>query len=369
MAGRVKYNEKQKVFSLTMLAYLGTDLDGTAEQNQNTVGERLNATFEDKKIQGLIGKWETVWGPCVFQPRDEGTIANLMYVAKSSQPGKPQYVVSIAGTYPTSLYAWGEDFAVGKQVAWNTANPPVTTNAMIAKGTNQGFKNLKNMKYVGSSGVAQSLDKFLKNEIKTKGAKVIITGHSLGGTITPTVASWLKNTQSSWDPNGLSMLSFYTFAGVTSGNTDFANYVTKSQFEGMVNRVWNSKDLAPVIFNEEAMKSIPTLYEPNIPQTLGIDAFYGLLKALANGNDYLQVQDDAKPLNGKFNKRASIGLVPLVRYAKQVQYQHIEGYFALLNTMEMWNLVIKNYLGSNASNNAKNEQEIEKLREKLRNFI
>ncbi len=346
------YDEKQKVFSLAMFSYMGTDLNGSTESNRTTITERITGTLNEGDIKSLIGDWEVVWGPCIFQPDDTGSvIANLMYVAKNKQPGgqDPQYVVAIAGTYPKSGYAWTEDFDAGAQVDWPTENPRSSVNAKIAKGTNKGFDALQNMK---STSAGLSLADFLKKEfegISNSGVKITVTGHSLGGALTPVAASWLRNVQSSWDPKGLSDLTFCSFAAPAMGNTEFADYITNSQFSGTGDRVWNKLDIAPRLYNENDIEKMPNLYRPPIRPNLAIRALARFMKSIANGNDYSHVQPNAIPLPGRFNRKIFSGEDNLEQYAKQAQYQHIEGYFALLDTMVIWDKKIKQYFSSGDS--------------------
>ncbi|MGH9905070.1 MAG: lipase family protein [Pyrinomonadaceae bacterium] len=53
---------------------------------------------------------------------------------------------------------------------------------------------------------------------------ISVTGHSLGGALSPAVALWLSDTKAQWDPSGRSSLACLPSAGPTSGDQAFATY-------------------------------------------------------------------------------------------------------------------------------------------------
>ncbi len=329
-----------------MFAYLGVDTRGPASHIKNKLSERINNIISENEVKSLIGEWEVVWGPCVFQPLFSKTPANVMYVSRNKQANSytkqpPEYIVTIGGTYPSSIYAYLETFQVARQVKWKTLNPKVICDAKISKGMAKGIKQLMKMKCSLNSASQLSLAQFLEKEISIKGTEIIVAGHSLGAGLASLLSSWLLNTQSSWDPNGLSTVKTYTFAGGTIGNPDFANYLTNHQLKGNITRVWNQLDIGPYIWNRDLLKNLPTLYVPNIEPNIAIKALCRLFIILTNRKDYMHIKEDAKPITGsKFNHTPDFNeKYPVNQYFSQAKYQHIEAYFKLLETMEIWRIM------------------------------
>ncbi len=367
-----KYDEAKKVFSLAMFSYLGNNLTGTVAGNRRKVAKRLKETFDEEGMRSRLGDWKVVWGPCIFQPDKEfDVIGNLMYIAKSEQDGVPQYVIAISGTNPMSFYALTMNFRVNKQVDWLPKFPPYCVNGKISKGANIGFRKLKSMKPSEGPGKGQNIKNFLKNEFKVqklrvKKPQVIITGHSLGGMLAPTVASWLRNEQNSWDPDNMGNLTLYTFGAGTTGNKEFADYVTKVQFKGKVFRVWNKLEISPPLFNATAMKGLPKIYTPYIKPNEFIRELYNFFENCRNGNCYCQIKKNAKPFANSAINRSIIKGYPFIDYIKQAGYQHIEAYFKLTGTTYIWRNKMREYfmpIGANEAND-----DLTKLENKIKSF-
>lgn len=191
----------------------------------------------------LIGQdWSMVWGPGICErtmvwkpgtlPRRTKTAQNAMLVFHS--PSLNTYVVAIAGTNPHSAYDWiVEDGMVGGD---RMAHFPVHTGPLgpqaitadpalpqVSLGTATGINNLIEHMY-GVDGKKVSLAKFLEGLKGSPGARVIFTGHSLGGALSSTMAAQsMIYLRKNWVEQGGQVLVLPT-AGPSPGNGTFATY-------------------------------------------------------------------------------------------------------------------------------------------------
>ncbi|PKU23783.1 hypothetical protein CWS72_14945 [Telmatospirillum siberiense] len=152
------------------------------------------------------GDWGTVWGPVVFQAKNNQGATNTMFVAQS--PSLKIYVVAIAGTNPAGWTgATLEDLDVApadmkawpptanltptpNQLVWNGfSSAPSPSTPAIDAGTADGISNLYTMQDPNSG---QTLVQFLNSKSVTQtGQTLVFTGHSLGGALAPTLAMLL----------------------------------------------------------------------------------------------------------------------------------------------------------------------------------
>jgi hypothetical protein len=175
--------------------------------------------------------WSLQWGPGVYEIDENSNKAdNTAYVVYSQQ--KDTYIVAIAGTNPAAFLDWfDEDFQVGANDCVNWAgysplNPKPTktaavpTTAQISYGTAYGVwalgSQLTLSTYAPSTGYA-TLGAYLQSLTpKTPNTKVIFTGHSLGGALSPTLAYWA---QQQWAAKQGSFTPSQVFAMPTAGPT------------------------------------------------------------------------------------------------------------------------------------------------------
>ncbi|MFL5387024.1 MAG: lipase family protein [Longimicrobiaceae bacterium] len=176
---------------------------------------------------------EVVWGPAEL-----GLIpSSAAYIAHDS--GSGAYTVVIRGTDPASWSSWtGEDFDILPVQPFNQFVTNAPSGAMISAGTYDGLNDLLKLSYSGS-GIAG----FLQSKQPTL---VYVTGHSLGGTLTPPLFAYL-----SAELPGVDMAPC-SFAGLTPGNADFNDY-----FTGLFNasgswRYYNTLDFAPLCWGSSS---------------------------------------------------------------------------------------------------------------------
>ena len=301
------YNRTQIIYALNSISNTPSNEKGTVEELETYAKEVISQVFENKSAQALIGEWELVWGPCVYQTEGSNVADNAMYVARNKNR-TTDIVVAISGTNPISKYGWiHEDFLINPMQDWPYAsglNPQPKISNGTKLGTNILFNDLKN-----ESG--QTLTDYLKQQVATNPISVTVTGHSLGGALSPAVALALKNMQGKtdgWDPKSSASIAVEPSAGPTSGNKDWADYYD-AELGSATTRLWNAIDIVPHAWELDMLKAIPTLYEPEIPESVFINALTKLAEAnsIKAGNMH-QICDQVAGLPGKIETGALINI-------------------------------------------------------------
>jgi hypothetical protein len=258
------YNIIQTVFKLSMMSNLANGITGeTASAIEAQLASDITQDMQGSTAQ--IGSWSTVWGPVVFQnlqtlnadaksSTKTGVSDNAMYVAYNQTADV--YVVAVAATNMNSTYdLYDLDLNVSSTVSFPTGiNPQYSTNPAsqnvgnVSAGAALGITNLLNMQDPTTS---QSLQTFL-NGVVGSGATLIFTGHSLGGSLSPTLAAWLYPSA----PAGWSAIYVVPTAGPSTGDQGFCNNFTNvfppytvdgvDSPYGVVNQIiWNAYDCVP----------------------------------------------------------------------------------------------------------------------------
>ena len=360
-----QYQEQQIIFTLSWLSNWSPKKKGTSEKLEKEMTSALNEFLNKDEIQNLIGHWDIVWGPAIYNKKkyDNKNVTNTMYVANRGN----KYVIAIAGTNPYSTYDWiVEDFFVRKKVKWAYANSfSQGLNPEISEGTNIGLTHLR--KDMSSSG--KTIVQYLQ-ELTAKvdsPIEIIVTGHSLGGALSSTLALSLLDTQSDWDPKKLATVFTQPSAGATPGDEDFSRYF-QYQLGTHTNRIWNTIDIVPHAWNKTQLNEIPKLYLPEIKSDIWIEAFVSRATHLSGSNNYTQILPDTPGLSGKVHidsifdentdKFANTvlnvlkqdleneeylsklegnieGIKSFRRFMSQAKYQHTSEYLSLLDMEEI----------------------------------
>jgi len=185
------------------------------------------------------GDWKPVWGPGVYEfPISMFEADNTAFVVYSAS--QDTYILAIAGTNATAGLDWlVEDFQVGPEflVKWPMPvdHKPVTvplnqivkTDPMISKGTADGVFYLLNRlvpsQYAPNKDL--SLQEFLSQlkQSEAGSTKLIVTGHSLGGALAPTLANWAQDMLSASNPGWAGHVFALPTAVPTPGNAAYAS--------------------------------------------------------------------------------------------------------------------------------------------------
>ncbi len=288
-----KYDNEQIVFILSWLSNAASNDSGTQNQLQRKLEERVNGALSDPKVQEYIGSWEVVWGPVVYERPQSVVVNNTLYVARKGN----QYVIATAGTNPLSFYDWWvEDLDVSTQVQWPYRKYiPTGLDPKIAQGTRFGLGFLLEM----SSG-GQTLLDFLSDVMTDAEQEIdlVVAGHSLGGALSPTLALALLDQQDQWAHDHPFTISVEPSAGPTPGDADFATYYDQ-RLRNTTTRIWNEIDIVPRAWEEDLLKPIPTLYEPQIKPNWLIETLVQQAELNAAQGNYQQLVPYTAPLKGK----------------------------------------------------------------------
>jgi hypothetical protein len=323
------YNHDQTVFSLSLMANLGSGLTGSVDQIETALAADINQQLQTYQAQ--LGPWKVIWGPAVYQQPLSDRADNAMFVAQNgSDP--TDYVIAIAGTNPYSVFDWlVEDAFVSRQVAWEYGNPPAGLNPCLADGTHLGLSIVESMQPGPSlPGTSTTLDEFLQS-LPPGALKLNVAGHSLGGALSPVTALWLSDTQSQWDPAKRATLSCLPSAGPTPGNQDFATYYASSPLGKATNRIHNSIDVVPHAWTISDLDQIPSLYQPNIPASPLVNGLVFLAKEASEDGDYSQLMPNAPALPGTVEtNQIDPNASNFKNFVVQMAYQHVDEYLILM---------------------------------------
>src|SRR5262249_55945147 len=169
---------------------------------------------------------------------------------------------------------------------------------------------------------------FLKAAVaSTRGpVDIIVTGHSKGGALAPTLALWLQETRRAadatyrWDPDERAVVRCYAYAGPTAGNDEFAN-----RSNGLIgkrcHRIYNRLDVVPRAWVPADLQAIGTLYQPGVPAVPGLAQLARDVAAVVTQQNvaYTQIGNDVLELPGTID-----AMKP--DFALQVVHQHLQGY-------------------------------------------
>lgn len=362
------YNYQQQVYSLSQTANISFNKRfPTLQALQDYVTNTMTGLLANPAAQDLIGDWDIIWGPytwCHYASKHGDTDSsgdkyysdNTMFLAYNA--ANNQYILSVAGTNAISWYGWiVEDFSTIRTEPWSKLVPNTTaTHAKISEGTYKGINILLND--ITSQYPQETLNivDFLKSHLGSAqaGATLAVTGHSLGGALSPTLATYLKETQSTWDPSGkITQLSTYPTAGPTPGNAHFASHI-EAEMGANYHSAYNKIDIVPHAWQVSMMREIPTIYvgcgieEPKIIRDAvdililltGLHAYkQAQPMTVLNGTCYTteaqkiaELVDKITPeILKRLESHGMKDISNLVEFAMEAAYQHTTAYDSLLD--------------------------------------
>jgi hypothetical protein len=307
------YSQQQIIFALNSIANAPSGRHGTVDQLQSYAKQLIIEVFSNSDVIKMIGEWNLVWGVQVFQAADSSVADNAMYVAQNGNDSS-EFVVAISGTNPISAYGWiVEDAMLVPTVPWTYNSANSASTGKITKGTNTGLKVLLNT--LTDDGL--SLSEFLARQVanQAKPLSITLTGHSLGGALSPVVALALLDTQgipvaeaNGWDPDSTTSIRVQPSAGPTPGNQTWRNYYDNA-LGTVTDRLWNAIDMVPHAWQLSMLAEIPTLYVPTIAES----SLVKKLLTLAEVNSTLagnmqQICPSTRSLPGKVDTSENITL-------------------------------------------------------------
>lgn len=250
--------------------------------------------------------WDVVWGPAERRSIVDVSYS-LMYACRNRQTG--EYAVVIRGTNFDSLQSWiFQDFDIGSTVPFSKLAPQAPANALIAKGTYNGMCDLLKLT---DPQTGQSLVSFLQQAGPTR---IFVTGHSLGGTLTPTMFAYLNEVIYGGGP--AYRMGLWSFAGLTPGNADF-NIYFNGLFQGNYQwRIFNTLDVAP--FCWWSAQDLETIYQSHGLKLLSaekdlIDDLFGMGAKVGYAQPTV-----GQPLTGEFDN----SIVDRYLWLAQADHQH-----------------------------------------------
>jgi hypothetical protein len=321
----------QKMLSLAFLADLDAgEIKGSVCDYAAKVAPKIKLGLD---LVNLLGEtdYEIVWGPAVFTFNFGGIIPtfsdNLLYVVHD-RAHPDQYVIATSGTDNFSIADWVlEDFWTGNTVPWPygavPSQPRISVSSLLGLMILQTIVPCPDL-----PGQGTTLGAFVTSTVAAEASPITITttGHSLGGSLSPLMALWLRDTQGTdnvaprdqWDPNATTTLIAYSYAGATSGDANWAQHFDDRFDAEHAFRCWNMYDIVPYVWDVKDIAKIPTLY--GTPADPSIQKIADNAIAAVQGLDYRQFHADTPPLPNAM-------LIPTKSFWLQVAYQHIIGYF------------------------------------------
>lgn len=179
---------------------------------------------------------------------------------------------------------------------------------------------------------------------------VTVTGHSLGGALSPVTALALSDSQgvsldkpNGWDPKSTSHISVMPTAGPTPGDEVWRDYYENSRIE-KTDRVWNKLDIVPHAWQISMLNEIPTIYEPTIVLPPKEEKPFNIRNLVEKsvclstsfekegGSKLVQICPSVKGLCGKVCPSKK-------KFLEQAAYQHTTAYSELLCTTKFDEIV------------------------------
>ncbi|WP_420573783.1 lipase family protein [Kordia sp.] len=343
---------------------------------QKFVTKVSEKVISDEKTKKYIGEdWETVWGPVVYSNDKNSSFARAdntmgVYYSKSEN----LFVIAIAGTNSISSFGWmKEDFDVKSTKRWRS----ITGHGYgsISQGTATGLHILtKEMQFEGADFFT-AIKSFM-NDKEIEKTEIAVTGHSLGGALSPALALFISDKKAEFGSKATIKISTYPTAGPTIGvettfyrsKTSFIHYYEKQISEGKIDyhAVKNNLDIVPMAWDKSDLVKIPDLYKKHgitnksfktlalvaILNTINKDRFppqviYKQIQPLNSleGTFDVAMDNKAKELFNFLRKNPPLteswipkplhenlkGLESLTRFFVQASYQHTTAYNKLLN--------------------------------------
>jgi hypothetical protein len=321
-----RYTLQQQTAVLSILSNSASNHIATVSELQRRLADYVSIALQNPTFIECIGNWSVVWGPVIW--KDEGSLEADNAMLAFQSPDTKDIVVAMAGTNPGSIVdAKIEDLEVGKTVPF--AGAP---GAEISGGASVGLQRLKAMKDPVSG---QTLLDYL-NALAPTNARLIFTGHSLGGALSPTLALDFT-VNDNLNTASFSNVYVYPSAGPSAGNAAYAQLfaqtfppVGTTPFDAWNQNVRNLLDIVPDAWTR--ISELPSIY-PQLNGGNPLPCIAALVNDVIlpsmNGKVYADIPSVhfTAPFNSSIGAPGSSANA---LWMAQTVYQHIPAYEQLL---------------------------------------
>lgn len=338
------YTRRQVMLSFAYLAYTGQSLPGLPSPDAAIATELAKSmtSSQSPPIPPIADQWSLVWGPVTYTVPGSYYQDNMMYVAKSNDASGPaQYAVAVRGTVGSAPLDWLlDDFDIFRTMPWPLGSEAGGTGPHVSESTSIALSALLGMV---DRNKRQTLFAFLASEMAAPGvaaATVCFTGHSLGATLSSSLALYARENQSNWDPHSKATVTTVNFAGPTAGDAAFAARFDQAfdSYSSTTNAdcVRNSLDVAPLAWNVTALGQVEKIYEGHLIHDifppLGTAEIIKVVINIISANNYARIGNGQPLLEGNFVHASHLpsGLSSHAWIA-EAMYQHYFAYPLLLN--------------------------------------
>lgn len=208
-------------------------------------------TSISNSLTNSLPGWTLAWIP------DVEINGNYTYIAYNHQAG--QYAVAIRGSVLSftwaAFYDWFEqDLNVLLQNDWTYPTRVTSEQQKTSRGAHDGLADLMSLASTIGGKQVRMLD-FLMQAVVTTNARLLVTGHSLGGGLSTVFAPWffyqVKSAKKTIPP-----MQVTTFAAPAIGNAPFVEAYDGTFLNSQ--RYYNVLDIVPMA--SASIKKMGTLY-------------------------------------------------------------------------------------------------------------
>lgn len=285
---------------------------------------------------GTLTPWQVVWGPAIYSfpiNINGPQIDNIVYMVKN--PATNDYAIAIAGTNGASIADLViEDLITAITVPWSKiastndgTNPQISYSTYVALNIILGIS--PPVAPAGTPpantipGAGQTLKSFISANFGNKPVNLYVTGHSLGGALSPALSLALADTMPQCGPKGNVKLLPYSFAGPTGGDADYVKHFL-NQVPAGLQRIWNALDIVPQVWDAKQLANLPGIYGSTIGTVNDVVKF--IIGATQNIG-YAHCDPSNQPTPALFSgPQQNPNITDIDAYQKEVGWQHVVAY-------------------------------------------